>query len=106
MTWGLGGRKPPTSVRTYQVLMSFNYENGWRCSFFMDDRRRIALPRRAFMRTDEDLMDFIRRGSGTTGSDDRMYIEAAIQRQHGEVMLRLSEEQYQALHNSTKEARS
>jgi len=103
MSWGLGSdssrdRKPPATVKTYKVLMSFQYENGWRCTFFMDDRSRTALPRRAFIRTDEDLFDFIRRGGGTTGSDDRVYMEAAIQRQHGEVTLSLSEEQYQALH--------
>lgn len=65
----------------------------------MDDRTRTALPRRAFFNADEDLFNFIQRAGGIKGSDERFYVESAIKRQHGDVTLRLSEEQYQALHN-------
>jgi len=85
--------------------MAFHYEQGWRCTFFMDDRRRTALPRRAFFTADEALFEFIRRGGGIDGSDTRFYIESAIKRQHGDVTLRLSEEQYQALHATPKPVR-
>jgi hypothetical protein len=98
---GVGSRRPAApSHRVYPVLMPFHYEKGWRCTFFMDDRRKTALPRRAFFNADEDLFNFIQRAGGIKGSDERFYVEAAITRRHGDVTLRLSEEQYQALHNT------
>jgi hypothetical protein len=102
MSWGLGGKKPPASVRTHEVLMSFHYEKGWRCCFFETDRRRTALPRHAFFNSDEDLFEFIQRAGGIKGSDERFYIQSAIGRQRGDVTLRLSQEQYQTLHAAKK----
>ena len=63
----------------------------------MEDRRRTALPRCAFIRTDELLMDFIQRAGGIDGSDTRFYVEQAIKKGHGEVRLRLTEQQYDVL---------
>jgi hypothetical protein len=77
--------------------MSFYYSNGWRIAFFDDDRRRSALPRRAFCHDDETLLDFIRRAGGVKGSDTRVYLEAALKRHHGEVTLLLTEQQYDVL---------
>ena len=77
--------------------MSFHFEKGWRVTFFEDDRRRSALHRRAFIHTDEQLMDFIQRAGGIDGSDTRFYVEQAIKRGHGDITLRLIEDQYQIL---------
>jgi hypothetical protein len=83
--------------------MSFQYSNGWRITFFDDDRRRSALPRRAFCHDDETLLAFIQRAGGGKDSDTRFYIEAALKRQHGEVTLHLTEEQYDVLRMRRRE---
>lgn len=77
--------------------MSFHYSNGWRIVFFDDDRRRSALPRRAFCHDDQTLLSFIQRAGGAKDSDTRFYLGQAIKRQHGEVTLFLTANQYDVL---------
>lgn len=98
MTWAVGARKQrPKDLKTYRVLASFHYEDGWHISFYDNDRRRSQLPRRAFCHDDESLLAFLQRAGGAKDSDTRFYLESTLKRQHGEVTLHLTGDQYDVL---------
>lgn len=77
--------------------MSFHYKDGWHVIFFDGDRRRTALPRRAFFNSDEVMTEFIRRGGGLRTLEDRNIFEMQLAKNFGETELLLTPEQYEKL---------
>jgi hypothetical protein len=81
----------------HKVLMSFTYRKGWHVCFFDADRDRRQLPRLAFFRTDEAMVEFTRRASHCRTLEDKNILEMMIQRGCGEIILDLTDDQYQKL---------
>jgi hypothetical protein len=81
----------------HKVLMSFTYRKGWHICFFDCDRLRSQLPRLAFCNSDEAMVEFSRRTGAPKTLEDRNIFDMLIQRGSGEVILDLTDEQYDKL---------
>ena len=80
-----------------KVLMSFTFRNGWHICFFDCNRRRSQLPRLAYCNSHEAMIEFSRRAGGPKTLEDRNIFDMLIQRGAGEVVLDLTDEQYDKL---------
>lgn len=87
----------PMGSDRHRVIMSFAYQNGWRCAFFDSDRKRTPLPRKAFFNSEETLTEFVRRSDGIKTLEDRNIFEMQLKRNFGDVDLNLTLEQYREL---------
>jgi hypothetical protein len=83
--------------RTHRVLMSFTFRKGWHVCFFEGDRNRQQLPRLAFFNSDEVMVDFTQRAGGPKTLEDRNKFAMIMERGFGEIILELTDEQYDKL---------
>jgi len=81
----------------HKILMSFTFRKGWHICFFDCDRQRSQLPRLAFCNSDEAMVEFSRRAGGPKMLEDRNIFDMLIQRGSGDIIVDLTDEQYNNL---------
>ncbi len=77
------------------VYMCFHRSFGWHCQFITHNRQ--ALPKKLTFGSDAKLREIAKRGNGVIDSYDQDGLDIAIDCGRGSILLRLNDEQYQAL---------
>lgn len=79
----------------HHVRMTFHRWNGWRCCFYTE--RWQPLPKSLTFREAASVIETARRGNGLIDSATRDALDRSIKIGRGGIMLRLNDEQFQAI---------
>lgn len=80
-----------------RILMFFIYKNGWRVTFFDNDRYCTKLRRTAFFNSSDTMAEFARRAGGLRTLEERNIFDMQVQRNCGEIEIDPTPEQYATL---------
>lgn len=78
------------------VHLSFVHSGAWHC-FFRSDVQRVPLPRQLIFRDAAKIYEIARRGNGLSDDSARRWLDCCIRIGRGNILLRLSNEQYRAV---------
>ena len=84
-----------TCANRHHVRMTFHHSYGWHCRFFSKSWR--AFPKRFIFRDAALIRETAKRGNGLIDAAACEYLEMAIELGRGGIMLRLTDEQFQAI---------
>ena len=79
----------------HHVRMTFRRWDGWQCRFYTEYWR--PLPKRVTFRNEASIVETARRGNGLIDGATRDALERAIKIGRGGIVLRLDDEQFQAI---------
>lgn len=79
----------------HHVRMTFRYWAGWHCKFYTEHWR--PLPKRLTFREAASIIETARRGNGLIDGATRDALDRSIKIGRGGIMLRLNDEQFQAI---------
>jgi len=79
----------------HHVRMTFRRWDGWHCRFYTEHWR--PLPKRVTFRDAASIIETARRGNGLVDGETREALERGIKIGSGGIMLRLSDEQFEAI---------
>lgn len=80
----------------HRVYMSFQFRNGWQCSFLEADLK-TSLPRHLHFASSQKLVELFARGGGFKDQEARLMLDQGIEKGRGGVFLSLTDEQYAKL---------
>lgn len=100
----LGCKRCGECTGRHHVRMTFRRWDGWHCRFYTEHWR--PLPKRVTFRDEASIVETAQRGNGLIDCATRDALERAIKIGRGGIMLRLNDEQFQALEGVPAETRN